>query len=504
MVSRCGTPTGPQAHMNGTREESPAVEGVAPAARAWGPEDNPRVIVEMQGLVGEALEALLRREGLQRDEVDSWRHALREFLAALLSRGHMRASPAPRQLKRSCELRRLEQAARRGQREQAEARALLKLLEGRSAEAGRPRRWRSSHERQRILALVDEARRAGARLAPICAALGLSMRTVQRWRAQTSAGSARPAPRRSPANRLSDAERARILSVLQSEEYRRCSPRQLVPRLADQGLYLASESTMYRLLRATPRQSCSRSLARGAKPTLVAIDAPNQVWCWDITRLKSLSRGVSFHLYLVMDAFSRRIMRCEIHERQCMQRAAGFIRRTCEANGLDPRGLLLHSDNGRPMRSVTMSTTLRGLGIIPSFNRPHVHDDNPFPEALFRTLKGRPTFPHQPFESLQAARLWVERFVTWYNGQHLHSALCFVTPDDRYFGRERAVLAWRRMLYERRRAEQPSRWAGRVRAWNPAGPLRIQIRPWHPLTRDQATIRLTPTGHAVPKVPSTD
>jgi putative transposase len=438
------------------------VDSVPPFINDWSPEDHQRFIAEMQGLVGEAFQALLRQEGLQQEAVNSWRRALLEFLAALPSR------------------RWLDRGARHGQREQAEARALLKLWEERGAEAGPPRRWRSSQERQRILSRVDEARRTGARLKPICAVLGLSMRTLQRWRTWESAGSPTPAPRRSPANRLSDVERAQILAVLQSEEYRRYSPRQLVPRLADQGLYLASESTMYRLLRANPRRSRSRSRARSAEPTVVVIDAPNQVWCWDITRLKSLRRGASFHLYLVMDAFSRRIMGCEVHERQCMRRAAGFIRRTCEANGLDPQGLVLHSDNGRPMRGVAMSTALRRLGIISSFNRPHVHDDNPFPEALFRTLKDRPSFPQQPFESLQAARLWVEQFVTWYNSQHHHSALCFVTPDDRYFGRERAVLTRRRRVYERMRTEQPLRWPGHPRKWSPAGPLRIRVRPWHP------------------------
>jgi putative transposase len=355
---------------------------------------------------------------------------------------------------------------------------LLKIVEDRAAAAGRRRQRYEPRERQQILALVSESRRAGARLKQICAALRLSVRTVQRWRAMERTGGPVTAPRRSPANRLSDTERARILSVLQSEEYEGHSPRQIVPRLADQGIYLASESTMYRLLRATPRRARPRSRAECPKPTSVIIDAPNHVWCWDITRLKSPRRGAPFHLYLVMDAFSRRIMGWEVYERECMQYAARFIRRTCEANSLKPRGLLLHSDNGRPMKGLAMFTTLHRLGIVASFNRPYVHDDNPLPEALFRTLKGRPAFPQLPFQSLEAARGWVERFVTWYNGQHHHSALCFVTPDDRYFGREHGVLARRRAVYERSKAEQPLRWTRRPRDWRPAGPLRIQVRPW--------------------------
>lgn len=464
--------------MNGTREQRSAVGRGAPATRHWTAEEKLRIIVDAQRLQGEKLEALLQREGLQQAQVDSWRQALLGFLAELPLQGDLGSSQRARRRREARDRWQLEQELRRGKREQAEARVLLKILESRAAAAGRRRQRYAPRERQQVLALVSESSRAGARLKQICAALGLSARTVQRWRAQARTGALVSVPRRNPANRLSDAERARIMSVLQSEEYQGHSPRQIVPRLADQGIYLASESTMYRLLRATPRQAPKRSWARSPKPTSLIVDAPNHVWCWDITQLKSSRRGAPFHLYLVMDAFSRRIMGWEVYERQCMQYAARFIRRTCEMNGLKPRGLLLHSDNGRPMKGLAMFTTLDRLGIIASFNRPYVHDDNPLPEALFRTLKGRPTFPRLPFESLEVARQWVEQFVTWYNGQHRHSALCFVTPDDRYFGREGMVLARRRAVYERGRAEQPLRWTGRPREWRPAGPLRIQVRPW--------------------------
>ena len=133
----------------------------------------------------------------------------------------------------------------------------------------------------------------------------------------------------------------------------------------------------------------------------------------------------------------------------------------------DPKGLVLHSDNGKPMRASTFIATLQWLGVIPSFSRPHVSDDNPYSEALFRTLKHTPAYPRLPFDSLAGARRWMTRFAAWYNGEHRHSAIRYVTPDERHYGRERDILARRQRLYERARQANPERWTGATRNWTP-------------------------------------
>lgn len=314
----------------------------------------------------------------------------------------------------------------------------------------------------------------GARLEAVCERLGVSVRTVQRWQKPETAQDGRRGPRTSPANRLSARERRRLLQLANREEYQELSPKQLVPRLADKGVYVASESTFYRVLREE-KLLAHRGKARppvSRKPPEHTASVPNQVWSWDITYLKTPVRGVFLYLYMVVDLYSRRIMGWEVHEEECTKRAAALVRRSWEEAGR-PEGLVLHSDNGAPMKGATLLATLQVLGIAASFSRPRVSDDNPFSEALFRTLKYRPSFPDQPFEGLEHARAWVSSFVAWYNTEHLHSALNFVTPDDRHFGREATVLTQRRQVYEQARSHRPERWSRQIRDWSPAGPVRL-------------------------------
>ena len=318
-----------------------------------------------------------------------------------------------------------------------------------------------------ILGLVDAAVVAGARRERACMQVGLDERSMQRWRRADVGDDGRVGPRTSPANALSSAERSHVLEVVNSPEYRDLPPKQVVPRLADAGRYCASESTIYRILRAEGQLA-----HRGrAKPrTVRCIDehqatAPNQVWSWDITYLLSSVRGCFFYLYLVEDVWSRRIMGFEVHEEESMESAAALVQTTCATAGVDPRGLVLHSDNGGPMRGSTMLATLQHLGIVASFSRPSVSDDNPYIESLFRTLKYRPEYPHKPFESVEHARAWVTAFVVWYNAEHRHSGIRFVTPDERHDGREHAVLANRVRVYERARRRTPDRWSGATRNW---------------------------------------
>jgi putative transposase len=320
-----------------------------------------------------------------------------------------------------------------------------------------------------ILAQIDSAQAAGARLSKICEHLGVSARTVERWRLKPEGDDERRGPKRRPANALTPLEEARVMATL--EKHAGVAPKQLVAKLADEGGYVASESTMYRLLR---RKSCVKA-HRSARPhgarakRVHQATQPNQVWSWDITWLPTVVRGRFFYLYLVVDVWSRRITGWRVHERESADLASEMIAGICTDERVDADGLVLHSDNGNAMRGSTMLATMQRLGIVPSFSRPHVSDDNAYSEALFRTLKHGPIYPRRPFTTVDEARAWVARFVDWYNGEHRHSAIRFVTPNERHYGRERAVLARRRVVYARARAKHPERWSTGTRNWSPIG-----------------------------------
>jgi putative transposase len=320
------------------------------------------------------------------------------------------------------------------------------------------------------LALIAEAQEHGARLQCACATLGVSARTVERWRIDPDADDGRRGPQRRPHNALSPLEQARVVAIMTSPEHAHLSPKQLVPRLADDGIYLASESTMYRLQREFELRKHRPKTARAHVTRSTAVHRathPNQVWSWDITYLPTTVRGRYLYLYLVIDVWSRRIVGWRVNERETAELAAEMVVQTCEETRVDPKGLVLHSDNGTPMRGATMVSTLQWLGIVPSFSRPHVSDDNPYSEALFRTLKHGPAYPQLPFAGIEAARRWVSRFVAWYNAEHRHSAIRFVTPDERHFGYEQRILAKRGKLYERARRIKPERWSRTTRNWKP-------------------------------------
>ena len=256
--------------------------------------------------------------------------------------------------------------------------------------------------REVILELVGQAQAAGARLSRVCDLLGISARTIERWRASDPIGDRRYGPHHRPSNALAPIEEAQVVTVLTSSRYAGLSPKQLVPQLADEGLYLASESTMYRLQRRHGLRTQQRTTARThvtRATTVHEATGPNQVWSWDITWLPTTVRGSYLYLYLILDVWSRRIVGGHLAERESADVAAALITRTCAEGNVDSRGLVLHSDNGQAMRGRTMLSTLQWLGVIPSFSRPHVSDDNPYSEALFRTLKHTPAYPRLPFAS---------------------------------------------------------------------------------------------------------
>jgi len=302
--------------------------------------------------------------------------------------------------------------------------------------------------------------------------LEISPRTLQRWRenGEVKADGRKHASTRSePANKLSEHERRQILDVANTPQFAHLPPSQIVPALADQGLYIASESSFYRVLREG-EQLAHRGKAKPAtrqRPKPLQADAPNQLWSWDITYLASTVKGAFFYLYLIMDVFSRKIVGWEVDDSESAERAAAVCRKAHLREGIADDALVLHSDNGSPMKGATMLATLQRLGVMPSFSRPSVSDDNPYSEALFKTLKYHPGFPEKPFESLEEARRWVVGFEHWYNEIHHHSALRFVTPAQRHRGEDIDILAQRHALYEVAKAQHPERWSGPTRNWRP-------------------------------------
>jgi len=319
-----------------------------------------------------------------------------------------------------------------------------------------------------ILAALDKAVAAGARLKRACDLLGLSIRTVQRWRAMGGGEDRRQGPKSAPHNKLTQAEEDAIVEVVRSTKYADLSPRQLVPLLACDGVYLASEPTFYRIMHRRCL-ICHRQRSRPpvARPRALTATGPGQVLSWDITYLRSTVRGSFYYLYVVVDVWSRMIVGAEVHEVECGIIAGSLIQSACINYDESSMPMWLHSDNGAPMRSAHLLAKLRRLGISPSFSRPRTSNDNPYSEALFRTLKYRPSYPTRPFASLNAARAWVERFVRWYNEEHRHSALNYVTPRECHEGRHIEVLAQRKRVYEAARARHPERWSGPIRNCDP-------------------------------------
>ncbi|GBF76674.1 integrase [Paenibacillus sp. 598K] len=325
-------------------------------------------------------------------------------------------------------------------------------------------------DREHAITLIQEAVVAGAREARACQELGLAQRTLQRWRKQGGTEDGRPlASRPTPANKLSEVEEQQVLEVLQQPHNRSLPPSQIVPALADEGIYIASESSFYRILHKHHQQHHrGRSKKPTARPlTSHAAHGPNEVWMWDITWLPGPAKGLFLYLYFILDLYSRKIVGWEIWEDESAVHASQLIRRTVirEQCVIRHHPLVLHSDNGSPMKGATLLETLYSLGITPSRSRPRVSNDNPYAESIFRTCKYRPDFPAKGFRDLTEARIWVKSFAHWYNEEHRHSGLNFITPSQRHRGLAEDVFRKRQAVYEAAKAKHPNRWSGDVRDW---------------------------------------
>lgn len=325
-------------------------------------------------------------------------------------------------------------------------------------------------ERQQLLSFFTEAVTAGARTFKAAAVMGLSLRTLQRWQQpETVSVDRRTLRQPSPSHKLSDAERAQVLAIANSAEFKDRPPPQIVPILAERGEYIASESSFYRILRAENQlahRHASRQPSSRSKPKALRATAPNQLYSWDITYLATQVKGQFFYLYLFMDIFSRKIVGWQVYHEESSQNAADLILDICQREQIQREQLILHSDNGSPMKGATMLATLQKLGVVPSLSRPAVSNDNPYSESLFKKLKYCPQYTSQPFSDMAAARQWVADFVHWYNFEHRHSSIQFATPAQRHNGEDRAILQQRQAAYTAARARNPARWRKNTRNWD--------------------------------------
>jgi putative transposase len=265
-------------------------------------------------------------------------------------------------------------------------------------------------------------------------------------------GDREPSPRA-----LSLSVRAEVRDILSSERFCDMAPRQVFAVLLDEGRYLCSVSTMYRLLRGDNLLCQRRQRPPGnyAQPELLA-NSPNEVWSWDITKLRGPVKWSYHYLYVVMDIFSRYVVGWMVAERECQQLARQMISEACTRHGIDSGQLTLHADRGSSMTSRSLAELLCDLGVAKSHSRPHVSNDNPFSEAQFKTLKYHPAFPER-FGCLQDARQYCASFFAWYNDEHRHSGLAWLTPEMVHFKRSAAVLTQRQATLDAAYASHPQR-----------------------------------------------
>lgn len=294
--------------------------------------------------------------------------------------------------------------------------------------------------------------------------LGLSARSIQRWKKNLD--DKRKGPKTHP-KKLSAKEEARALKVLNSERFCDLNPNVIVPMLAETGQYICSASTMYKLLKRqglSPHRGRSKQPEKYPKIETIA-SKPNEVWCWDITHLPTLVRGQTAKLYMFEDVFSRKIVGWQLSHVETDQVSWELFSRCLKNEKITGKALRLHNDNGIPMRASTFVAKIKSLGVIQSFSRPAVKDDNPFAEAVFKTMKYCPKYPYRAFEDIEHAKRWVESFVEWYNNHHRHSRINYVTPAQRHTGEDKRILKRRRAVFAAAKKRNPNRWTRHSKTW---------------------------------------
>lgn len=315
-----------------------------------------------------------------------------------------------------------------------------------------------------ILEWIHDTVAAGASAEHACDIAGISIRTYQRWRRNCAEDNRKGAAKRIP-RKLSADEIERVKETACLPEYRDLTPYEIVAILAEKSEYIASERTFYRILKAMGlihHRGDGKAPVMRAEPQELVATGPDQVWSWDITWLKTDVRGLFYYAYVVKDIWTKDIVGWEIHEREDDELSAELFKRLKNKHGM--KGVYLRSDNGNPMKGATMLMTLYNLGVIPSYSRPRVSNDNPFIESLFKTLKYTAGYPGC-FKDLDHARTWMADFVNWYNTEHRHSAIGYVTPQQRRNGDYKKIFAKRNDAVARARESHPERWVKKQRVW---------------------------------------
>lgn len=301
----------------------------------------------------------------------------------------------------------------------------------------------------------------GVGVAPLCRALSVPRASLYRaWRRERvpRAVIVRPASSRS----LSPAERQAVLEILHSERFVDRPPYQVYAALLDEGVYLCSPRTMYRILSACGEIRERRDQAKHPayrKPELLAT-RPNELWSWDITKLLGPAKWTYYYLYVILDIFSRYVVGWMIAHQENATLASRLIAQTCEKQQIQPWQLTIHADRGSPMKSKCVAMLLADLGITKTHSRPHVSDDNPYSESQFKTLKYRPDFPDR-FGSIQDARGFCSGFFEWYNTEHHHSGIGWLTPEMVHYGRAAEIIQFRQQILDNAHAGHPERFVRR-------------------------------------------
>jgi putative transposase len=298
---------------------------------------------------------------------------------------------------------------------------------------------------------------------PACRALGVSAATIYRWRRPQE--SRAPRVRSAPARALSEAERTDVFAELHAERFGDASPAEVYATLLDEGRYLCSERTMYRLLSARGETRERRSQLTHpayAKPELLAQE-PNEIWSWDITKLLGPAKWTYFYLYVILDVFSRYPVGWTVQHRESAQVAKALIAQAAEQQNILPGTLTVHADRGSSMTSKPVAFLLADLGITKTHSRPYTSSDNPYSEAHFKTLKYRPSFPER-FSSIEEARSFCREFFAWYSHQHRHAGIGLMTPACLHYGQAEAVHAARERVLAAAYVANPERFVkGRPR-----------------------------------------
>ncbi len=325
-------------------------------------------------------------------------------------------------------------------------------------------RFRTVEEKEEIINIITRASEAGITIPKACSHLDISKKSYYRWKRYIKEDQ-RKGPK-NVRNKLSEEEKQKIINCACSPEFRDLPPSQIVPKLLDKEMYYASESTFYRVLKQNKlavnrNKTKARREKLSTKPVLIAFK-PNQIWSWDITYLKTNINGKFYYLYLFMDIFSRYIIAGQAFESESGELSSELLTKALKTQKISRNQIVLHSDNGSPMKSICMKATLVRMGVMPSYSRPSVSNDNPFSEALFKTMKYVPKFPFKEgFKSLEEANAWVVNFIQWYNNEHQHSGISFCTPKQRHTEEDKIILEKRHYLMQKKKAENPIRWIQR-------------------------------------------